>query len=325
MRTLFFNEAINEAIKEEMERDPNVFIMGEDVATYGGVFKVTKGLLEQFGPERVRDTAISEAAILGAGIGAAVQGMRPIVEIMFADFIPISMDRIVNEASQLHFISGGSICVPMVIRTAEGIGSYYGPQHSKNLEAWFTHIPGIKVLAPSMPYDAKGLLKSAVRDDNPVILFENKALYKTTGEVPDGEYTVEIGRADIKRHGKDISIITWSRMVHESLNAANELASEGINAEVLDLRTLSPLDENMVYESVKNTNRAIVVHEAWKNSGYGAEVVARIQENVFDHLDAPIIRVAGLDTPIPFSPALQNTVVPNTKDIIRAVRKVLRK
>lgn len=324
-KTLFYNAAIKEAIWEEMERDPTVFVMGEDIATYGGVYKVTEGLLEHFGAERVRDTAISEAAIVGAGIGAAIQGMRPIVEIMYSDFIPISMDQIVNQACQIYFVSAGQVCVPLVIRTQGGAGAFAGPQHSKSLEAWFTHIPGIKVVAPSTPYDAKGLLKSAVRDNNPVIFYENKLLYKTTGIVPDGDYTVEIGKADVKRPGEDVTIIAWSRMVLEAQSAANELSSGGTEVEVVDLRTLVPLDEDTIYESIKKTNHVVVVHEDWKNTGFGAEVVSRIQENVFDYLDAPIIRVAGLDTPIPFSPELEKLVIPNTDDIIRAVRQVLEK
>jgi pyruvate dehydrogenase E1 component beta subunit len=306
-----------------MERDPHVFVMGEDIATYGGVYKVTQGMLEHFGPERVRDTAISEAAIVGAGIGAAIQGMRPIVEIMYMDFLPISMDQIVNQACQMYFISGGQVCVPMVLRTQGGAGAYAGAQHSKSLEAWLTHIPGLKVVAPATPYDAKGLLKAAVRDNNPVMFYENKLLYGTVGRVPEDDYTVEIGKAEVKRGGSDLTIIAWSRMVLEALDAAKELASEGVKAEVLDLRTLSPLDEDTMYQSVQRTNRVIVVQEAWKNTGFGAEVAARIQENVFDDLDAPIVRVAGLDTPIPFSPALEKSTVPEAKDIVSAAMKLL--
>lgn len=322
-RNLFFNAAIREAIWEEMERDPNVFVMGEDTANYGGVYKVTQGLLEHFGPERVRDTAISEAAIVGAGIGAAIQGMRPIVEIMYMDFMSISMDAIANQACQIYFISGGQVCVPLVIRTQGGAGAYAGAQHSKSLEAWMTHVPGLKVVAPSTPYDAKGLLKSAVRDNNPVIFCENKLLYRTIGPVPEGDYLIEIGRAEVKRTGRDVTIVAWSRMVLEALSAAGELASEGIEVEIVDLRTLAPLDENVIYESVEKTNRVVVVQEAWRNTGFGAEIVSRIQENVFDYLDSPIMRVAGLDTPIPFSPPLEKSSVPEAKDIVSAVRKIL--
>jgi pyruvate dehydrogenase E1 component beta subunit len=314
-REIFYNSAIREGILEEMERDPDVFVMGEDIATYGGVYKCTQGLLEHFGKERVRDSAISEAAIVGAGIGAAIQGMRPIVEIMYVDFIPISMDQIVNQACQIYFLSGGQVCVPLVIRTQGGAGAFAGAQHSKSLEAWFTHIPGIKVVAPSTPRDAKGLLKASVRDNNPVVFFEHKLLYRTTGHVPEEDYTIDIGKANIRKKGNDVTIIAWSKMVLESLEAANILSDEGIEAEVIDLRSLVPLDEATIFESVKKTNRAVVVQEAWKNSGFGAEVASRIQESVFDYLDGPVIRVAGLDTPVPFSPELERTVVPTAEQI----------
>ena len=319
-RTIFYNAAVREAIWEEMERDPSVFVMGEDVATYGGVYKVTQGMLEHFGPERVRDSAISEAAIVGAGIGAAMQGMRPIVEIMYVDFIPIAMDQIINQACQMYFVTAGQVNVPLVIRTQGGSGAYAGAQHSKSLEAWFTHIPGIKVIAPSTPYDAKGLLKSAVRDENPVIFYENKLLYKTLGHVPEEDYQIEIGKADVKRSGKDVTIISWSRMVLEALKAAEMLAEEGIEAEVLDLRTLSPLDDEAIAESVKKTNRVVVVQEAWKNTGFGAEVAARIQETLFDYLDGPVIRLAAWDCPVPFSPPMEKASVPQPEDIAAAVK-----
>lgn len=324
-RTLFYNAAIREAIHEEIERDPTVFVMGEDIATYGGVFKATEGLLGDFGPERIRDTPISEAAIVGLGVGAAMQGMRPIVEIMYMDFIPIAIDQIVNQACQIYFVSAGQVNVPLVIRTQGGAGSFAGAQHSKSLEAWFTHIPGLKVVTPSTPYDAKGLLKSAIRDDNPVLVIEHKLLYKTTGNVPNEDYLVEIGKADVKRSGKDVTIIAWSRMVLEALKAADELASEGVEAEVIDLRTLNPLDEGTIYQSVKKTNRVVIVQEAWKNSGFGAEVLSRIQENMFSYLDSPIVRIAGLDTPIPFSPALEKLAIPGINNIKEGVRKVLGK
>jgi pyruvate/2-oxoglutarate/acetoin dehydrogenase E1 component len=321
-KEIFYNKAINEAIMEEMERNSNVFIMGEDIATYGGVYKCTQGLLEHFGPERVRDTAISEAAIVGAGVGAAIQGMRPIVEIMYVDFIPISMDAITNQASQIYFISGGTVSVPIVIRTQGGTGAYAGAQHSKCLEAWFTHIPGLKVISPSTPYDAKGLLKAAVRDDNPVVFFEHKLLYGTTGHVPEEEYLIDIGKADIKRTGNDVTIISWSKMVLDSLEAAELLANEGINAEVIDLRSLVPLDEETIFNSIKKTNRVVVVQEAWKNSGFGAEVITRIQEQIFDYLDAPVERISGLDCPIPFSPALENLVIPKAEQIFNRVKAI---
>ena len=237
-REIFYNAAVQEAMSEEMERDETVFLMGEDVATYGGVYKCSLGLLEKFGKDRIRDTAISEAAIVGAGVGAAIQGMRPIVEIMYADFMPIAMDAIVNQASLLYFVSNGQINIPMVVRTQGGSGSFAGAQHSKNLESWLTHIPGLKVLAPATPYDAKGLLKAAVRDNNPVIFYEHKTLYRTTGIVPETEYVLKIGKADVKRVGTDVTLIAWSRMVLTSLEAAQMLSAEGISAEVIDLRSL---------------------------------------------------------------------------------------
>ncbi len=321
-REIFYNSAIQEAMSEEIERDETVFLMGEDVATYGGAYKCSLGLLEKFGKERVRDSPISEAAIAGAGIGAAIQGMRPIVEIMYADFIPIAMDAIVNQASLLYFVSGGQINVPMVVRTQGGSGSFAGAQHSKSLESWFTHIPGIKVLAPSTPYDAKGLLKAAVRDNNPVIFFENKSLYRTTGIVPETDYILEIGKADVKKVGTDVTLIAWSRMVNTSLEAAELLADEGISAEVIDLRSLVPIDEETIFNSIKKTNRAVVVQEAWKNTGFGAEISSRIQEGVFDYLDGPVVRVAGQDAPIPFSPELEPSAAPCVEDIVRGVKSL---
>ena len=323
-RTLFYNAALREALFEEMERDSSVIVMGEDVARYGGIYRVTEGLQQKFGPARVRDTAISEAAIVGAGIGAAIQGLRPVVEIMYADFLPIAMDQIVNQASTMYFVTGGEICVPLVIRTQGGVGFSGGIHHSKNLEAWLTHIPGIKVVAPATPYDAKGLLKSAVRDNNPVVFLEHKLLYGTTGPVPEGEYSLLIGRAEVKRSGRDVTIIAWSRMVLEALVAAEELAEAGIQAEVIDLRTLSPLDEDTIYESVRRTNRAIVVHEAWKTSGFGAEIAAWIQEYAFNSLDGPVVRIGGLDTPIPFSPPLRDSSIPHAADIVKVVKETVR-
>lgn len=321
-REIFYNAAVQEAMSEEMERDETVFLMGEDVATYGGVYKCSLGLLEKFGKDRIRDTAISEAAIVGAGVGAAIQGMRPIVEIMYADFMPIAMDAIVNQASLLYFVSNGQINIPMVVRTQGGSGSFAGAQHSKNLESWLTHIPGLKVLAPATPYDAKGLLKAAVRDNNPVIFYEHKTLYRTTGIVPETEYVLKIGKADVKRVGTDVTLIAWSRMVLTSLEAAQMLSAEGISAEVIDLRSLVPLDEQTIFNSIKKTNRAVVVQEAWKNTGFGAEISCRIQEGVFDYLDGPVVRVAGQDAPIPFSPELEPSVAPCAEDIVRGAKSL---
>ena len=322
-KTQFLLSALRDAVREEMARDESVFIMGEDVAAYGGVYRVSLGLLEEFGPLRVRDTPISEAAIVGAGVGAAMQGLRPIVEIMYVDFIPIALDQIVNQASQAHFISGGQVSVPLVIRTQGGAGSWAGAQHSKSLEAWFTHIPGVKVVAPSTPYNAKGLLKAAVRDDNPVIFLEHKLLYRAKGVVPEDDYIVELGRADVARIGDAVTIIAWSRMVGVALEAAKELAKTGIEAEVIDLQTLSPLDEETIFRSIMKTNRAVIVQEAWRNCGFGAEIAARIQEGVFDYLDAPVVRAAGADSPIPFSPPLEERAIPGVADIVNSVQEIL--
>lgn len=322
-REIFYNAAVKEAMTEEMERDENVFLMGEDVATYGGVYRCSLEMLEKFGKDRIRDSAISEAAIVGAGIGAAIQGLRPIVEVMYFDFISIALDQIVNQAALLHFLSAGEISVPIVVRTQGGAGSFAGAQHSKSLEAWFAHIPGLKVVAPATPYDVKGLLKASVRDNNPVIFCENKSLYRTTGPVPEENYMIELGKADIKRPGDDVTVIAWSRMVLEALEAAEKFAEEGISVEVIDLRSLIPLDEETIFASVRKTNRVVIVQEAWKTCGFGAEVAARIQEKVFDYLDAPVIRVAGMDTHIPFSPVLENTVVPTSDSIADGIRSIL--
>jgi pyruvate/2-oxoglutarate/acetoin dehydrogenase E1 component len=323
-RQLSFNAALREALVEEMAADPRVIFMGEDVAVYGGVYKVSQGLLERFGPERVRDTPISEAAIVGAGVGAAIQGLRPVVEIMYADFIPIAMDQIVNQAALMYFASGGTVHVPLVIRTQGGSGSFAGPQHSKSLEAWLTHVPGLKVVAPSTPAEGKGLLKTAIRDDNPVIVYEHKLLYRTVGPVSDEAELIPLGRAAIKRRGADVTIIAWSRMVLEALKAADALAQDGIEAEVVDLRSLAPLDEDTVFSSVKKTHRAVVAQEAWRTGGFGAEVASRIQEQCFDDLDGPVLRVAGQDAPIPFSPALERKAAPDALAIAAAARRLCR-
>lgn len=323
-REIFYNAAIKEAMSDEMARDDNIFLMGEDVATYGGVYRCSLDMLEKFGEDRVLDSAISEAAIVGAGIGAAIHGLRPIVEIMYFDFISIALDQIVNQASSLYFLSGGEICVPMVIRTQGGAGSFAGAQHSKSLEAWFTHIPGLKVVAPSTPYDAKGLLKASIRDNNPVIFCEHKSLYRTTGPVPeDDDYVIDLGKADVKKPGDDVTVVTWSRMVPEALEAADILLDEGINVEVVDLMTLIPLDEDTIFESAKKTNRVVIVQEAWQTGGFGAEIVARIQEKIFDYLDAPVVRVAGKDTHIPFSPELENSVVPTIDNIVDGIKSII--
>jgi pyruvate dehydrogenase E1 component beta subunit len=321
--SIYYNQAICEALREEMSRDKRVFLLGEDIGKYGGVYRATLGLLEEFGEERVRDTPISEAAICGAAIGAAITGMKPVIEIMYIDFIPIAMGQIVNQATQISYIYGGQVKVPLVIRTQGGAGASAGAQHSKSLEAWFTHVPGLKVVMPSTPYDVKGLLKAAIRDPGPVIFIEHKLLYGKKGHVPEQEYIIELGVADIKRIGKDITVIATSRMVLESLEAAEELEKEGISVEVIDPRTLVPLDTKTLFNSVKKTGRVVIVHEAWKRGGFGAEIVAEIVENCFDFLKTPIKRVAGKEVPIPYSPELEKLAIPNKEEIIQAIKENL--
>ena len=320
-----YAQAIKEAMSEEMRRDENVFLMGEDVGLYGGAFGVSVGMFEEFGEERVRDTPISEAVIAGAAAGAAVTGMRPIAEIMFSDFTTISMDQLVNQAAKMRYMFGGKAKVPMVLRTPGGSGTGAAAQHSQSLEAWFCHVPGLKVVVPSTPYDAKGLLKAAIRDDNPVMFFEQKLLYRKKGEVPDEEYIVELGKADVKREGKDLTIITYGRMVPTCLAVAENLAKEGIEVEVVDPRTLLPLDTETLAASVKKTGRVLIVHEAVKTGGFGGEIAAAIADSeAFYYLDAPIKRLCGLDVPIPYCPELEKNVVPTEEKITEAVKTLLR-
>lgn len=323
MRQITYWQAINEALAEEMERDKTVFIMGEDIAIYGGAYGVTRGLHERFGDERVRDTAISEAAIVGAALGAAITGMRPIAEIMYVDFMGISMDQLNNQIAKIRYMFGGKIKVPLVVRTEGGAGRTLGAHHSQSLESWFIHIPGIKVIMPSQPHDAKGLLKSAIRDDNPIVYIEHKMLYKTKGEVPEDDYLLPIGKAIVKRPGKDITIIAYSRMLLLALEAADALKQEGIECEVIDLCTLLPLDIDTILQSVAKTNRVVIVEEDCKTGGTGAEIGMQIMEKGFDCLDAPICRVAGADVPMPKSSILENLAIPNTQRIIKAVKEVL--
>lgn len=322
-KTVAYWQAVNAALAEEMERDPKVFIMGEDVAIYGGAYGVTRGLYERFGGERVRDTAISEAAIVGAGLGAAVTGMRPVVEIMYVDFMSIAMDQLTNQVAKIRYMFGGKIKVPLVIRTEGGAGRTLGAHHSQSLEAWFAHIPGIKVVMPATPADAKGLLKSAIREDNPVVFIEHKMLYNTKGEVPAGDYTVPIGKADVKREGTDLTIVAHSRMVLVALEGAEELAREGSSVEVVDLRTILPLDMDTVLASVGKTHKVMIVHEACKTGGVGGEIGMRIVEGGFDLLDAPIVRVAGADVPMPKSHVLESLAVPSKERIVEAARGML--
>ncbi|NQD49770.1 alpha-ketoacid dehydrogenase subunit beta, partial [Bacillus altitudinis] len=295
MREISYLEAVREAMSQEMRKNHDVFILGEDIGVYGGAFGVTRGMIEEFGPERVRNTPISEAAIAGGAVGAALTGMRPILELQFSDFITIAMDQLVNQAAKTRYMFGGKGKVPLVVRTPAGSGTGAAAQHSQSLEAWMAHIPGLKVVQPSTAYDAKGLLKAAMDDDNPVIFYEHKLLYKTIGEVPEEQYSIPLGKADVKRSGKDVTIVATAIMVHKALEAAKELEAEGIDVEIIDPRTLVPLDEETIIESVKKTGKCIVVHEAVKRGGYGGEIASMIAESeAFDYLDAPIKRLGGL-------------------------------
>ncbi|MBM4441393.1 MAG: dehydrogenase E1 component subunit alpha/beta [Candidatus Rokubacteria bacterium] len=322
-RDLTMADALNEAIRQEMERDDRVFVMGEDVGLIGGIFQVTKGLRETFGEDRVRDTPISEPGFVGAGVGAAIAGLRPIVEIQIWDFIAMTMDQVVNQAAKFRFMLGGKPTVPLVIRGPQGGGIRLAAQHSQSLEAWFIHVPGLVVIAPSTPYDAKGLLAAAIRDDNPVIFLEHKALYATRGFVPSDRYVLPIGKAAIRREGTDVTIVATQAMVARALAAADELAKEGISAEVIDPRTLVPLDEATILASVRKTHRFVVVHEAVKRGGFGAELAALVSEKALDDLDAPIVRVAARAVPMPYNDTLERATIPSQQDIVDAVRGLL--
>ncbi len=321
MKEIRYIWAINEAIKEEMERDENVVLIGEDVGTPGGSFGASRGLYDLFGPERVFDTPISEAAITGLAAGAAACGLRPILEIMFMDFMTICMDGIVNQIAKMRYMFGSQYTMPVVIRTPSGAGLNAGPQHSQSLEAWFAHVPGLKVVMPGTPYDVKGLLKSAIRDDNPVIVVEHKALHALKGSIPEEEYLVPIGKADVKKEGTDVTVVATSKMVHESLRASETLAQEDINIEVIDLLTISPWDRETVFSSVGKTHRLVIAHEAVKSFGIGAEISAAVSEEILDELDAPIMRVGAPFVPIPFS--LEKAYLPNADHVIAAVKKTL--
>jgi len=321
MREITYREAIREALRQEMQRDERVFLFGEDLGIYGGAFGVTYGLLEEFGEERVRDTPISEAAIAGGAVGAALAGMRPVAEIMFMDFLTLSMGQLENQAAKNRFMFGGRATVPMVLRTPEGSGTGAAAQHSQSLEAWFVHVPGLKVVMPSTPYDAKGLLVSAIRDDNPVIFVEHKLLYNTKGPVPEEEYTIPLSQSEVKREGKDVTVIAISIMVQRALAAAEVLAQEGIEVEVVDPRTIKPCDYETITRSVMKTGRVLIVHEACKTGGFGGEVAAHIAEGeAFYYLDVPIRRLAGLDIPIPYNRNLERHTVPQEEDIVREIR-----
>lgn len=320
MREITYTQALREALSEEMSRDPRILLLGEDIGVYGGVFKVTEGLLAKFGPERVRETPISEAGFIGAAVGLAMTGKHPVTELMFMDFAWVASDQIFNQAAKMRYMTGGRVKVPLVVRTQQGGGRGNGAQHSQSLETVFTHIPGLKVVLPATPYDAKGLLKSALRDENPVIFIEHKLLYGTKGAVPEEEYTVPLGVADVKRAGRDVTLVSYSRTVLLALEAAQEAAQEGIETEVIDLRCTSPLDVNCILASVQKTGRLVIAHEAHRRLGLGAEIAASVQEQAFDYLDGPILRVAALDVPIPSSKPLEDAVLPGKAQILAALR-----
>ncbi len=324
MRELTYAQALNEALHEEMARDPAVWVLGEDVAAgRGGIFGVTKGLLDRFGAERVRNTPLSEEIIVGTAVGAAVTGTRPVAELMYVDFVGLAMDQIVNQAAKLRYMFGGKARVPMVLRAQEGAGRGNAAQHSQSLEAWFVHMPGLKVVVPATPADAKGLLKTAIRDDNPVVFIEHKMLYGIEGDVPEGAYTIPLGQADVKREGKDVTVVATLAMVHKALNAAKELEKEGVSVEVIDPRTLTPFDEQTILDSVKKTHRLVVVTEEVGHAGSSAEIAARVADKAFDYLDAGIKRVTAPFTPVPFSPPLEAAFIPNEARIIDAVHEVM--
>jgi pyruvate dehydrogenase E1 component beta subunit len=323
MPTLTYAQAINDALREEMRADPRVFLMGEDIGLHGGIFRVTKDLMSEFGPERVRDTPISEAGFVGLGIGAALAGMRPVVELLFMDFALVSADQIVNQAAKLRYMSGGKVSVPIVIRTQQGGGRGNGAQHSQSFESWLAQVPGLIIVAPATPFDAKGLLKSAFRAGNPVVFIEHKLLYNTKGEVPDEEYLVPIGKADIKRVGRDVTIVAYSRTLLFALEAAEVLSQQGIEAEVIDLRTIEPLDTQTIFQSVRGTARLLVVHESHSNCGLGAEIITRVYENIPDALVTPARRLGAKHVPIPVAEPLESAVLPQVGDIIRTVREMM--
>lgn len=323
MPTITYAQALNDALREEMRRDEKIFLMGEDIGLHGGIFRVTKDLMEEFGPDRVRDTPISENAFVGLGIGAAIGGMRPVVELLFMDFALVAADQIVNQAAKLRYMSGGKLTLPLVIRTQQGGGRGNGAQHSQSFESWLAQIPGLTIIAPATPADAKGLLKSALRQDNPVVFIEHKLLYNTKGEVLDDDYTLPIGKAFVKRSGRDITIVAFSRTLLQTLEAAELLSHKMIEAEVIDLCTIEPLDMNTIIESVRGTGRLLVVHESHANCGIGAEIVTRMYEQAPDCLVAPAKRLGAFHAPIPVAEPLENAVLPQVKDIVQAVEDMI--
>ncbi|MGD0160344.1 MAG: alpha-ketoacid dehydrogenase subunit beta [Candidatus Bathyarchaeia archaeon] len=324
MPRITYREALRQALREEMRRDSSVFLIGEDIGRHwGGAFKVTDGLAQEFGDERVRDTPISESAIVGTGVGAAITGMRPVAEIMFGDLTALAMDQIANQAAKIRYMFGGQASCPLVIRTPFGAGVNIASHHSQSLEAWFMHVPGLQVVVPSTPYDAKGLLKTAIRGNNPVFFCEHKLLYPVEGDVPEEEYTIPFGVAEVKKKGSDVTVVATMYMVHKALNATATLEDEGVDAEVIDPRTLTPLDKKAIVDSVKKTGKLVIVSEDCKTGGVSAEIASVVAEEAIDYLDAPIKRVTGADTPIPFSPPLEQFVIPDEKAIIRTIKQII--
>ena len=322
MPELTYRQAIRQTLQEALTEDERVFLMGEDIGAYGGAYAVTQGLLEEFGERRVKDSPIAESVLIGAGVGAAMGGLRPIVELMTINFSLLAADQIVNNAAKLLYMSGGQVTVPLIIRTVSGGGSQLAASHSQSLEGWYAQVPGMRVVTPATPYDARGLLKTALQDSNPVLFVEHSLLYGVKGTVPDEEYAVPFGLADIKRPGKDVTIVSYLRMVHVALQAAEELAREGIEAEVVDLRSLRPLDMDTVAQSVKRTHRAVVVEEGWRTGGFGAEVASGIMSQAFDYLDGPVERVAGKEVSMPYNRDLEQAAIPNHREVVQAVKSL---
>lgn len=324
MAQMMYRDALRAALQEEMARDSRVFVIGEEVGRYGGAYAVTKGLFDQFGAERLVDAPISEASTVGLGVGAAITGLRPVVELMYVDFVALAMDQIANQMAKVRYMTGGQVTVPMVLRTQGGTGRSAGAQHSQSLESWLAHVPGLRVVMPATPADAKGLLKTAIRSDDPVVFIEHKALYAMKGEVPDGEHLVPFGAAHTVRPGKDLTVVTYSRMVHVAVEAAQQLSSEGIEAEVIDLRTLNPLDMDTVLSSVRRTRRALVLNEAHRTAGFCSELAARISEELFDLLEAPVARVAAKDVPVPAT-LLEKLSIPGAEDVCAEARTLVQR
>jgi pyruvate dehydrogenase E1 component beta subunit len=323
MALITYRDALNQALREELRRDPAVFLMGEEVGVYQGAYKVSKGLLQEFGERRIIDTPITEEGFTGIGVGAAMVGLRPIIEMMTWNFSLLAMDQIINGAAKMCYMSGGQFKIPIVVRGPGGAAHQLAAQHSQSIESWYAHVPGLKVVAPSTPYDAKGLLKSAIRDDDPVIFFEGETLYGAKGEVPDEEYTVPLGVSEVKRPGTDVTVIAWSKMVTVALKAADALAADGISCEVVDPRTLRPLDDGPILESVRKTNRCVILEEGWPYAGLGAQIAYQVHRDAFGDLDAPVTRITGIDVPMPYAKNLEHMVMPSPARLIAAVREVL--